>query len=531
MRKTKLFFTNALLLSGVNILIRLISVSFNAFIAVKVGEECMGLFTLVTSVYGLAVTFATSGVSLAVVSLVSGILAKAEKNGEDPPSAKLKKVMLAAVFYSLFFGALTGTVIYVFSDFIGTHLLGDARTIMSLRVFAVSLGPIAVSTALCGYFTGSRRVYKNAIVTVCEQFVKIFVIIIGLVLIAPAGIEWACLAIVGGGAVSEAASLVSALILYLTDKTRRGKKNVQPKSSERLGTNIRKVAALGLPVAFGSYARQGLLTAEHLAIPWGLGRYGLDKSESLAAYGVMHGMVMPLVMFPSAVLYAFAGLLVPELSECRAIGDTKRIISIGEKVFRASLLFSVCVAGIFLSFSDVIGMSMYKSPEASRQLHLIAALIPVMYLDSAVDGMLKGLGEQVYCMKVNVVDSAMCLVLVFILVPTFGIDGYIALLIISEIINASLSIMRLVKVTGLKIRVFKWMVLPFLSVLGATLITKLILALFDITAGMALPIAICATVYIVFCFAFRVIKTEDFKIKLAVKKKENICQHKEKTVA
>ena len=515
MKKTKLFFINALMLSGVNILMRLISVSFNAFIAVKVGEECMGLFTLVTSVYGLAVTFATSGVNLAVVSLVSGIIAKAEKNGEGDPSPKLRKVMLAAVFYSLFFGVLTGTFIYAFSDFIGTKLLGDARTVASLKVFAVSLAPIAVSTALGGYFTGARRVYKNAVVSVCEQFVKIFVIIGGLVLIAPAGIEWACLAIVGGGAVSEAASLVSSLVLYLTDKKRRGKGDAGlSKKDEGVFSNVRRVAALGLPVALGSYARQGLLTAEHLAIPWGLARYGLGKSESLAAYGVMHGMVMPLVMFPSAVLYAFAGLLVPELSECRAVGDSKRIISIGEKVFRASLLFSICVAGIFLSFSDVIGMSMYQSAEASRQLHLIAALIPIMYLDSAVDGMLKGLGEQVYCMKVNVADSAMCLVLVFILVPTFGIDGYIALLIISEIINASLSILRLVKVTGLKIRVFEWMVLPFISVLGATFITKLICALSDTSDGMALPIAICAVIYIIFCFAFRIIKAEEIKVKL-----------------
>ena len=79
MGRTKQFFINALMLSGVSILIRLIGVSFNAFIAVKVGEECMGLFTLVSSVYGLSVTFATSGVNLAVVSLVSGIIAKAEK--------------------------------------------------------------------------------------------------------------------------------------------------------------------------------------------------------------------------------------------------------------------------------------------------------------------------------------------------------------------------------------------------------------------------------------------------------------------
>ncbi len=517
------------MLSGVSILIRLIGVSFNAFIAVKVGEECMGLFTLVSSVYGLSVTFATSGVNLAVVSLVSGIIAKAEKRGEGMPSEKLKRAVRAAVLYSLFFGAVTGVVVYAFSDFIGVRLLGDARTVKSLRVFAVSLVPIAVSTVFTGYFTGARRIYKNAVVSLCEQAAKIFVITAGLVLIAPRGIEWACLAIVGGGAASEAASLISSFTLYIFDRTRKNR--LAGKDSSNLFSSVKEVASLGIPVALGSYARQGLLTAEHLAIPWGLSRYGLDKSESLSAYGVMHGMVMPLVMFPSAVLYSFAGLLVPELSECRAVGNEKRVISIGEKVFRASLFFSICVAGIFLSFSEVIGISMYQSAEAARQLHLIAALIPVMYLDSAVDGMLKGLGEQVYCMKVNVVDSAMCLVLVFVLVPAFGIDGYIALLIISEMVNASLSIMRLVKVTGLKIRIVKWIVLPFLSVFGATLLTKpfvrLIGVFFDLkNISAAFPIAVCAVFYIVFCCALGVIRFDARRLAGGIikKRKKRACE-------
>ena len=61
------------------------------------------------------------------------------------------------------------------------------------------------------------------------------------------------------------------------------------------------------------------------------------------------------------------------------------------------MLFSICVAGILVSYSHEIGVGLYKSEEAARQLRLIAPLVPVMYLDSAVDGMLKGLGEEVYC--------------------------------------------------------------------------------------------------------------------------------------
>ena len=75
--------------------------------------------------------------------------------------------------------------------------------------------------------------------------------------------------------------------------------------------------------------------------------------------------------------------------------------------------------------------------------------MPVMFLDTAVDSMLKGLGEQVYCAKVNTVDAALCLASVLVAVPGFGIAGYIAVIYASEALNASLSIARLVRITSL----------------------------------------------------------------------------------
>ena len=466
MGATKRFLMNALLLSGVSAAIRFVSVSFNAHVAVKVGEECMGLFTLVASVFTLSVIIASAGVNLAVVRIVSETVAKCEAEGAAA-RGKLSKTMRAAALYCLLFGGATGAAVFLSSDFIAGTLLGDMRCVLSLKAFALSLPAISLSSALSGYFTGIGKIYKNAVCTVTEEAAKILVVSAGLVLIAPRGIEYACLAIVGGGAAAQAVSLIVSFLLYITDKKSGGK---TPKGEKRFG----RIASLALPVAVGSAARSGLVTAEHLAIPRGLKNYGLSNSEALAVYGVFSGMVMPVVMFPSVVLYSFAGLLIPEMASCRAVGDSARIARIEEKVFRSSLLFSICVSGILISFSEPVCMRLYGSAEAARQMRLIAVLIPVMYLDSAVDGMLKGLGEQVYCMRVNVVDSLLCLVLVFILVPKYGIDGFIALTIISEVVNASLSIMRLVKVAPIRANILKWMVFPVASVSASTFGVKLL---------------------------------------------------------
>ena len=496
MGATKKYFLNSVLLSAVSVAVRFVSVSFNAHVAVKVGAECMGLFTLVASVFSLCVIIASAGVNLAVVRTVSEVYARCEKDGVDP-APSLKKTVGSATVYSLLFGILTGGAVFLLARPIGIYLLGDERSILSLKAFAASLPAISLSSALAGYFTGVGKVYKNAVCTFTEEAGKILAVSAGLVLIAPRGIEYACLAVVGGGAVAQALSLSVSFLIYVKDKNRNGKR-VPSGSATCRGADFKRIAALALPVAAGNAARYGLVTAEHLAIPRGLALYGMDASSALSVYGVFQGMVMPVVLFPSAVLYSFSGLLIPELSSCRAVGNTERIKNIEEKVFRSSLLFSICVAGVLLSFSDGIGMGLYRSAEASRQLRLLALLVPVMYIDSAVDGMLKGLGEEVYCMKINVADSLLCLALVFVLVPRYGIDGFIALTIISEVMNASLSMIKLFEVAPIKANLFKWVACPVLSAALSSTIIKAVFCRTDVV--LSVRIAFSVVLYGAFCF-------------------------------
>jgi len=448
------FFLNASLLAIVNMLMRLIGVSFNAFVSRKIGAEAMGLFTLVMSVYGLSVTFAASGVNLAAVRLTAAALAD-----PDPPQ-RLRAVVRGCLCYSLLFGMSAGIILFTASDFVGIRLLCDARTIPSLRALAISLPAISLSSALAGYFTGMRRVYKNAIVSLTEQLIRIFLTASLLLLFAPGGVEYACLAVVGGSAIAEAFSLLTAALLYFLEK--------RPPIHSPIPGALRDVIRCALPTAVGGYARQGLVTAEHLAIPWGLRRSGASGEAALASYGVLHGMVYPLIFFPSAILGAFSSLLVPEFAECAERGDKARIRRMAEKVMRTSLCFSIGVAGIFIAFSYEIGQGIYPGTDAAAHLAVIAPLIPVMYLDSSVDAMLKGLGEQVHTMKINIADSFLCLVLVLLLLAKWGLAGYFAVQYICELLNASLSITRLLTVTDMRPRVLRWIGLPLTGVILAT---------------------------------------------------------------
>ena len=139
MSEFRRYVRNALVLVGASLLMRSVSLAFNAYVSTKIGAEGMGLFSLVMSVYGFAVTFATSGINLAVTRLVAEALGRGEEG-------RVRAVLRRAVLYACFFGGIASVALFFGASAVGTGLLGDARTVPSLRLLACSMLPIALSS-------------------------------------------------------------------------------------------------------------------------------------------------------------------------------------------------------------------------------------------------------------------------------------------------------------------------------------------------------------------------------------------------
>ena len=185
-----------------------------------------------------------------------------------------------------------------------------------------------------------------------------------------------------------------------------------------------------------------------------------------------------------------------------------RIVS---NVFETALIFSIGVSGIMMFFSYELGNLIYPSSDSGKYIRMIAPLIPVMYLDTAIDAMLKGLGEQVYSMGVNIIDSLLSVILVIILLPVFGIDGYIMTVYFTELINATLSITRLLSVTGIKscvfTRVFKPLLAIIISCFTVNVLTRIGSPHFlSGMPGTILSISLTAGIYIAVLIAFGALK-------------------------
>ena len=451
----------------VALVIRYVSVAFNIYITNKIGAVAMGLFTLISSVYGFALTLATSGISLATTKLVSEALGGLPEKEKD---SNIRAIMKKSLIFSFFISFIVSLSLYIFAPIISEVVLKDSRTLTSLKVLAFSLVPIALSSSMSGYFIAMRKVYKNATVQVFGQGIKIFLSIYLLSSFFATDTETACLSIIVAGTLAEILSFLFHLISFIIDV--RHHKNTKEINKENLS---KKLIPITLPIALSAYVRSALITVEHLLIPWGLEKSGSGRDMSLAAYGTVHSIVFPLVLFPSAISSSFAGLLVPEVSESAASNDFERIERIISKVLKTVLIYSIGVAGIMICLSAEFGNVFFSDDSAIKYILLVSPLIPAMYLDTSVDSILKGLGHQFYCMVINIVDSMLSVILVWILLPQYGIMGYIITVYFTEIINATLSITKLLCVTKMKVKLFNWLIKPIFSIIVSTTAFCLIL--------------------------------------------------------
>lgn len=423
----KRFFKNGILLTLVALSMRGVGLFTSSYISRVVGAQGIGLYTLIMTLYGFALTFAMSGISLAMTNLVAASTAKGER--------AVSSVVRAGALYALCFGGAATAVLFLFAPFFGETVLSDARTVLPIRILALSLLPEALLAVFTGYFVGVRRVANNAVLQVAGQIFKLFLTFFLVGRVSTQGIESACAALSVCVTLTDAALLSVAILQFL--HSRRGKERAESLEA------ISPVCRMAFPLAVSAYLRSALLTLEHILIPKRLRLYGQSAAASLASYGVLHGMALPLVLYPMAPLTSFAGLLVPEFAEANAANDKRRCERMCEKTLRAALWYGIGTASFLSLFSEELGHIFYDSTEAGRYIAMLAPVVPIMYLDHVTDQMLKGIGEQVASMWINITDSFLSVVLVYFLLPVLGVFGYAVMIIGMELYNFLLSFRRL----------------------------------------------------------------------------------------
>lgn len=425
---------NTALLTASSLLMQGIAMAFQVWLVGRIGPAGIGLYQLVLSVTGLCATFAISGIRFASTRLV------AEELGLERPGG-VRAAMGRCLGYGALFGLAASVILWELAEPIGFLWIGDARTVRSLRISALSMPCISLCSSMSGYFTACGRVWKPTLIHLIEQLSGIALVAFFLNRVPAGDIEKSCAAVTLGRAAADVLSLILMVLAYLFD--RRG----HYRDTGAGGRLTLRMLHIAVPLALSAYARSALTTLQHLLVPRGLKAAGFSANSALAGYGVIQGMVLPVIFFPSCILAAAAELIVPELTAVQVQRDGRAIRRTAGELLRLSVLFSLGV-GAFLYFcADPLGMLIYGSRDAGHYIRILAPLVPFMYTDMSVDGCLKGLGQQVWSMGINILDALLGLLLTWQLLPRYALTAYIGIIYATELLNFVLSAGRLWKVT------------------------------------------------------------------------------------
>ena len=433
---------NTTLLTASGLAMRFVGMIWQVWLVSRIGDAGIGLFQLVISVSSLAATVAVSGIRYTTTRLVAEELGVERRSGAA-------QALASCMMYGLFFGLAAGLILMLLAEPLGFLWLEDARTVRPLMLIALEMPLTGIDAVMHGYFTAVGRVWKSVTIAVLQQIATIAATAALLAACPEGNLEYSCLAITAGQLLGCGAEILIMAIVYHTDRIRHGIRRKNSAVSLPVMTN--RMLTIALPLAATAYARSGLSTLQHLLVPTGLRASGLDTEAALAGYGAIQGMALPVILFPSCVMLAIAELIVPKLTAQQVQGQTQSIRHTSENILLKGLMFSAVTAALFLALGDPLGMALYDSREAGLYIQIFAWIVPVMYLDMLADGCLKGLGEMMFCMYVNIADAALSALLVWLTLPKWGIPAYLFMICFTETFNFLFSVIRLKRKAGLRL--------------------------------------------------------------------------------
>lgn len=429
-RRNSIFY-GAMLLTAGSLGLRLVQMVFQVYISGVMGAEGLGRMQLIMTVGNFGAVLASGGVRIAATCLA------AEEAGGDRPSGVRTAIRCCCV-WGLILSLFVGLLLFLLADVLSLRWLQDPTAALPLRIFAVGL-PITVLWAVFnGFYTAAGRITELVGLEFFERIMSILLVVLGIktnfLELEP------CTQIFLG---SSVATLMSFTILL-----RRYIKTVSGISPAPFRPMMKRLLTLTIPLGLNDILKNGLNTIENIIVPMGLRKNESARTHALASYGTICGMVFPVITFPSVILYSLSDLLVPEMARCRAKNRQERTEFLADKCLRFTMVFGLATAGLGLLLGEDLGYLLFKSEEAGRYIRIFSPLVVMLYTDAIVDGMLKGLSQQIHTVRYNTLTSFLDVFFLYLLLPRYGIGGYLWSFTVTHAINFFLSIRRLIVVTG-----------------------------------------------------------------------------------
>lgn len=410
---------------------RVIGFFYRIFLSNVMGAEVLGIYQLIFPVYMICFTVFASGIQTAISSLVANELGqKHYKN--------VTKVLKTGIIMSLIVSIVLALLTFQYSELIAETIIKEPACASSLKILAYAYPFCGATACINGYYYGLKKAGVPATTQLIEQIVRvIFVYMIasyagkGNLMVTS---ELAVLGVVVGEIASHLYNISS---LYFTRTPRelfKLSKTTQALPPEIKGNITSQLLKMCLPLTGNRLLISILHSAEAILIPNMLKKFGLSSTDALSIYGILNGMAIPFIMFPSAVTNSLSVLLMPTISEAQSVRNEEMIKRTTAISIKYSMLIGILSAGIFIYFGKELGNLVFHNELAGSLLMTLAWLCPFLYITTTLSSIINGLGLAHLTFMNSVIGLSVRILLILYLIPAQGMKGYLISLLISQLV-------------------------------------------------------------------------------------------------
>lgn len=439
--------TGTLLLTMTGFLTRFLGFFYRIFLSRTIGAEGLGIYNMVHPIYGICFALCAGSIQTAVSRFVAA------------NTAKGKAVFRTGLAVSLTIAIGLAFFICRFSLPIAKYILMEERCAPLLPFMAISVPFSAVHACINGYYYGNQKTKVPAFSQVIEQIIRMGAVFLIADIYIKTGRPITVQLAVTGHLIGEIASCFYTMLAFgLTAPA--GSRFTLPSFFRGFGMTAAPLMTLALPLMGNRLVLNVLASAEAIWIPSSLNSFGMTNSEAFCIYGVLTGMALPFILFPSTITNSMSVLLLPTVAEAQAEGNKARIAGTISMSLRYSLYMGILCIGLFLLFGDQLGRSVFHDTSAGSFIQTLAWLCPFLYLATTMGSILNGLGKTSTTFLQNV--AALLLRLAFVLfgIPRLGIIAYLWGMLLSELTLALLHLYSLKKLVPFSWDVKNMMVKP-----------------------------------------------------------------------
>lgn len=435
MKKQNPLIKGTLILTGAGFLTRIIGFFNRIYLSQLIGAKEMGIYQLVFPVYMIAFAFSCHGIEFALSQMIA-----ADKGN--------RRLVSSASAISLISSLLFSTVIYLYAEPISYYLLKEKNCAICLKLMAPVLPFTAVRCSIHGYYIGKKDTFVPAAGQLIEQLVRVFVIWLIAESYGQSRSFTASLAVCG----MVIGEIAGTIYTYLSYKIQIGiihnKNNDltfdRPKKSTLHLPYGKELLKRAIPLTANKLSLTLMSAFESVLIPFMLTIYYNNQELSLSMYGILTGMALPFIMFPSTLTNSLSVMLLPTVSEANASGNQHQLRYTIKKTVKLCLTLGFTVLIFFFFLGRQIGSFIFHNESAGDFLVILSFLCPFLYLSGSGNSILNGLGFMKETFLYNLTAIIIRILFILLMVPMMGIQGYLIGLLAAYLV--------LVLLQGYKIR-------------------------------------------------------------------------------